>query len=266
MISVMTLNIWNDQGPWVKRSKLIQEEIEQLKPDLIGMQEVLLGEEVNLLEDLLSGTSYHQDFTLPMSNWPREGVKGGNAIASRWPILDRVELLLPFVNGDERRSALFCILDTPHGHICIAVTHLNWRVDHGFVRERQVVAIANQLKALTPRSGYPPILIGDFNSVPDSAEVRFLTGRQSLHEMSIFLRDAWTHGGDGSLGLTWSSMNPYIPRWLEPDRRIDYIFVGAPQKDGGGEILSCRRICDQPQEGVWPSDHFGLYAELETMA
>jgi len=39
-LRVMTLNIWNDEGPWEERSHLIRKQIEKLDPDLIGFQEV----------------------------------------------------------------------------------------------------------------------------------------------------------------------------------------------------------------------------------
>jgi hypothetical protein len=29
-----------------------------------------------------------------------------------------------------------------------------------------------------------------------------------------------------------------------------------------GDILSCKIVCDEAENGVWPSDHFGLLAEL----
>lgn len=42
-ISVLNLNIWHDCGPWEKRCKALREWIALLKPDIIGLQEVLLG-------------------------------------------------------------------------------------------------------------------------------------------------------------------------------------------------------------------------------
>ena len=29
-----------------------------------------------------------------------------------------------------------------------------------------------------------------------------------------------------------------------------------------GEPLASRVVLDEPRDGVWPSDHFGVYAEL----
>lgn len=261
-ISVMTLNIWNDQGPWPDRARIIRQEIGTLKPDLIGFQEILRGAGVDLLEEVLAGTSYHRDFVVAAESWPRSGVVAGNAIASRWPISDRAELVLPNEDGYEKRAALYCTIESPFGPLCFGTTHLNWRFDHGVIRERQVVALADHLMSMCASIEFPPILTGDFNAIPESSEIRYLKGLQSLQGKSVFLRDAWACAGDGSAGLTLSRRNPYVPHWLEPDRRIDYIFVGPPQPDGTGDILSCKIVCASEQMGVWPSDHFGLYAEL----
>lgn len=265
-ISVMTLNIWNDQGPWPQRVRLIRDEIEILDPDLIGFQEVLQGEDLDLLDDILVGTSYHRDFVGTIESWPRSGVDFGNAIASRWPILSRSEFILPNVEGNETRAALYCTIESPFGLVCFGCTHLNWKVDQGAIRERQVVALVDRLMAECDSIDFPPILVGDFNAVPESAEIRYLKGLQSLDGKSIYLRDAWSHAGGGSEGLTWSRSNPYVMQWLDPDRRIDYIFVGLPQPDGLGEILSCKIVFDSQHEGIWPSDHFGVYAELQAEA
>jgi hypothetical protein len=29
-------------------------------------------------------------------------------------------------------------------------------------------------------------------------------------------------------------------------------------------VTHCRVVCDDEQDGVWPTDHFGVYAELRT--
>ena len=108
----------------------------------------------------------------------------------------------------------------------------------------------------------PPLLLGDFNAEPDSAEIRYVTGRQSLGERSVAFLDAWQVAGDGGPGFTWSNTNDHARPNLEPDRRIDYVFAGFPRRDGTGQILRCRVVCDAAEDGVWPSDHFGVYAEL----
>ena len=124
------------------------------------------------------------------------------------------------------------------------------------------MALCDFARQAAPERGFPPLLVGDFNAEPDSAEIRYVTGLQSLEGRSVCFLDAWRRAGDGGRGLTWSNRNPYARGEREPDRRIDYVFAGLPRKDGLGQILACRVVCDDEQGGVWATDHFGVYAEL----
>jgi endonuclease/exonuclease/phosphatase family metal-dependent hydrolase len=65
-------------------------------------------------------------------------------------------------------------------------------------------------------------------------------------------------------GFTWDNRNPYAASVHEPDRRIDYIFVGYPVPGGVGRVERCRVVCDKPEGEIWPSDHLGVFAEIRT--
>ena len=67
------------------------------------------------------------------------------------------------------------------------------------------------------------------------------------------------------LGFTWARRNPFTGklRWLEPDRRIDYIFVTPMRRDGRGEIVRCDLVFAEPDaDGCFGSDHFGVMADI----
>ncbi len=269
-LSVLTLNIWNEDGPWKERAPLIRSWIERLDPDVIGLQEVLQGPGVDQALEVLGERGYALAYGRAIDFWNNAEPDGsnpvgfGNAVASRWPIAEQEVAPLPDAGDGERRVAMSVTIDAPVGPISFTSTHLNFRFHHGAVRERQVAALAELVLRRRPRGGFPPILVGDFNAEPDSTEIRYVSGLHALDGRSLYLRDAWTHAGDGGPGTTWSDRNPYTRPWLEPDRRIDYVFVGPPQANGVGSIESCRVVCDEAREGVWPSDHFGVYTELRT--
>lgn len=267
-LSILTLNLWHDAGPYAERARRIQEWLDRLDPDLIGFQEALRGPGRDQVAELLEGRGYQLDFVCaaalerPGHAFPKG--EFGNAVASRWPIADREELRLPDAGDGETRAALAVTVDAPVGPVGLTCTHLNWKFRHGAVRERQVVAVCDLALRRRPRGGFPPLLVGDFNAEPDSAEMRYVTGRQSLEGRSVAFLDAWPTAGDGGAGITWSNANPYARSALEPDRRIDYIFAGFPVRSGVGMLESCRVVCDDGRDGIWPSDHFGVYAELRT--
>lgn len=263
-LSVLTLNIWNNDGPWKERAPLIREWIEGVDPDVIGFQEVLVGPGVDQAREVLGERGYALEFAVARAFWKDPSLEFGNAVASRWPIIKREAVGLPDSGDGETRVALSVTIDAPFGPLALTCTHLNWRFHHGWVRERQIRAVGELLLRRRPRDGFPPLLVGDMNAEPDSSEMRYARGLHALEGTSLYLRDAWLEAGSGSDGVTWSNRNEYARIAREPDRRIDYIYVGPPRRNGIGRVERCRVVCDDPRAGVWPSDHFGLHAELRT--
>jgi endonuclease/exonuclease/phosphatase family metal-dependent hydrolase len=53
-------------------------------------------------------------------------------------------------------------------------------------------------------------------------------------------------------------------RWTWPKlgRRIDYVFVRCGDRGPTLDVSACERIFDDPVDGVWASDHFGVVADL----
>lgn len=267
-LSVLTLNVWNRDGDWPARRTALRRSIAELNPDLIGFQELLRGESFDQLAELLEGTDYHGTFEQSSPFWMDPTLEFGNGIASRWPISERHPLTLPHAEDFERRVVLAVRVASPFGPLCFATTHLNYQLHHGHVRLRQVVALAEHVSALATPLGFPPIVTGDFNAEPDSDEIRFMSGLHVHGSASVHFRDAFRVAraleGSAEPGFTWSHRNPHTENWYEPDRRIDYVFVAPPGPGGLGHVLDCRVVCDAPVDGVWPTDHFGVLAELAT--
>jgi endonuclease/exonuclease/phosphatase family metal-dependent hydrolase len=192
------------------------------------------------------------------------GLEFGNALLSRHPILEHQVLRLPGEESGETRCVLYAKLASPHGEVPVFVTHLNWKLHHGSVRVRQIKRLVEFVdERAAPGKTFPPVLMGDFNAEPESDEIRWLRGFATLDGQSVFFADAWAYGGDGGPGFTFDRRNPYAARSHEPPRRIDYIFVRGPDSHFVGEPLTTRVVFDQPDpDGVWASDHFGLYSEI----
>jgi endonuclease/exonuclease/phosphatase family metal-dependent hydrolase len=264
-LRVLTLNLWHDQGPWPARAARIRAWLDRLDPDVAGFQEALRGPAFDQVAALLEHRLPHRDYVEAATLRRSSGdLAFGNAIASRWPIVGRETARLPDRGDHETRAVLHCDIDAPFGPLSFTCAHLHWRLHHGAVRCRQVAAIAEQVIARRPKDGFPPVLVGDLNAEPDSDEIRFLTGLHPLDGKSVLFYDAWRFAGDGGPGITWSNRNPYARTALEPNRRIDYVLAGYPLANGLGHIERCRVVCDDAQDGVWPSDHFGVYAELRS--
>lgn len=276
-LRVATLNIWNKSGPWPQRLALIRREIQRLEPAILGLQEVLRFAPAGLdsfvpTPAACQATEIADDFdytvAYALASDYGHGLKFGNALLSRFPILEERVFVLPGLESGESRSLLYARLDTPLGELPIFVTHLNWKLHHGSIRLRQVRFIAERVAELAPvRSrSLPPVLMGDFNADPDADEIRFLRGLAVVDEESVFFADAWAYGADGRAGATFDRSNDYARVAREPSRRIDYIFVRGPDAQLRGEPMKTELAFATPEVGasgsVWPSDHFGLVSEV----
>ncbi len=268
MLSVLTLNLWHDSGPYERRAGLIREWVDRLDPDLIGFQEALRGPDADQTTELLDGRGYHVEYKGSVPFWKEEsrwrGGEFGNAVASRWPIAEREEASLSDAGEGEKCTAISVTVESPFGEVGFTCSHLHWKFRDGTTRETQVRELCDFALRRRPKSGFPPILVGDFNAEPESAEIRYVKGLQSFEGHSIAMLDAWAVAGDGGPGHTWVNRNPYARDVLEYDRRIDYILTGFPILNGVGKLEACRVVCNEPQDSVWPTDHLGVYAELRT--
>jgi hypothetical protein len=101
-------------------------------------------------------------------------------------------------------------------------------------------------------------MLDDFNDSPDSAALRFWTGRQSLAALSVHYQDAWTAVHPEAAGHTFSPANPLVRAGelpLECGRRSDNILVRSGPYGPSLAVADARLILDQPADGVWAGDH-----------
>ena len=220
-LRVATLNIWNRSGPWPERLRLIREQLRALDPDVLGLQEVLRtispGEDPHgmwhakpaanhdLTADqasaIAAGSHPHVAYAAAMDYG--NGLLFGNAVASKHPILETKAFELPGKETGEARALLYTLVDHPKGKLPLFVTHLNWKLHHGAVRTRQIVAICECIKELShidEGDRLPPVLVGDFNADPDSDEMRYMRGLTTIEGRTVYFADAWIYGGDGTPG------------------------------------------------------------------
>ena len=276
VLRVATINVWNKSGPWPSRLTLIRRELERLAPEIVGLQEVLrfrpdaaveppLTAENDQLTEIADGLGYRLAYGVASDYG--NGLKFGNGLLSRHPIAFEQTFQLPGSESGETRSLLYALCETPHGSLPVFVTHLNWKLHQGSIRQRQVEFIAQRVAELAPIGGprLPPVLLGDFNAAPEADEIRFLTGLCALSEKTVYFADAWTYAGSGP-GYTYDRANHYAAKAREPSRRIDYIFVRGPDRQFRGEPLRAELAFNAVELGgaepIWPSDHFGVVADL----
>jgi endonuclease/exonuclease/phosphatase family metal-dependent hydrolase len=263
-VRVLTLNLWGRRGAWDRRRAVLVEALRDLRPDLVAFQEAVVTEEYDQAADLLGPDFHlaHQKEREPGQDGVERGQ--GTSIGSRWMLGDVRELDLHVTSRTAgfACTTLIAEVDAPFGQLLLANHVPSWQLDFERERELQALAAARALEELAGNRHV--VLAGDLTADPASAGTRFLCGRQSLDGTSVCYRDAWESVHGSEPGETFTPRNPLVRDWDWPFRRLDYVLVRCGRHGGPTlEIIGCELVLDEPVNGVWASDHFGVVADLE---
>lgn len=266
-IRIATLNLWNSDNTGhlqIGRLHAAAEALTQLDADIVALQEVSMtladvGERTNAAHWLAARTGHGHVLVHRYADTPDEGL----AFLARTPLQHRP---LP----DEIDIALRIETTIDDGSLALTNVHLDWR--SALTRERQIVDIAT-LIAHEPGGDRYEILLGDFNSYPESSVYQFVAGQQSLHGQATV---PWH-----DLARTWAELAGFAPaatldfgrnpRWrdapaLDRPARVDWILV----RDTFAAGLVSPTLTDAgtfgdvatPIARVVPSDHYGVHADI----
>jgi endonuclease/exonuclease/phosphatase family metal-dependent hydrolase len=269
-VRVLTWNLWWRFGRWQERLEVIAGVLAEIDADLCGLQEVWADDDGNEARVLAERLGMHVSWVPSPApeRWQRRlgdpTVTIGNAVLSRWPIVDQGHLHLPpGTEADEGRTAMLAEIAWPDGRILMFNTQLNSAPSHSAVRVEQVAALAELIGGQVA-DGFPVVLTGDFNAMPGSDEVRLMEGHLTAPAIpDLLLIDAWRYAAADDPGLTWNRGNPHVAATFEPSARIDYVFVGPPGPTGQGRVTSVGVFGNEARDGVWPSDHAGVAVDLQ---
>jgi endonuclease/exonuclease/phosphatase family metal-dependent hydrolase len=264
---VLTFNLWAMHGDWPARREVIAAEMRRLDPDIAVFQESTVLPGYDQVTDVL-GDGYH---VAHQQGRTADGV--GASMACRWP-LTRVRQhflhVTPRVDPAEPWIGSVALADveasTPYGRLLLAHFIPSWRFQLAYERELQSTATARLIEdAVTADRPDHVLLIGDFSTEPETSMLQFWCGRRSLEGRSVAYRDAWeaAHGPGG--GVTFAAGNPLRAEEKirhELGRRMDYVFVRMDEWGPTLAVDDCSLILNEPIDGVWASDHYGVTAVL----
>lgn len=251
-LAVMSFNLRyaaaHDGHPWSRRLPVMAELIARESPAVIGTQEGLIDQLLELM-DALPG----------WYEWTGEGRRGGNDDEFSAVIFDSA--VLTAIEADN-----FWLSRTPdvpgskdwHSSLPRMVTRVKFRVagrtepvtifnthfDHRSADARWHAA--EILAGRAAAEDAPVIVTGDFNAAPGSPEYGVLTGPESP------LADTWQSAGR-RVGTDYGTFHGYRGPTAGGDH-IDWILSsGALEVDAVG-------VNPYARDGEYPSDHFPLQA------
>lgn len=259
-ITVVTLNVWGQEGDWPARRGVLREGLQQLSPDVVAVQEAIVTPDYDQVADLLP-PGYH---IVHQKGRSPDGT--GCSIASRLPLgnlhqgfLHVTERLDPDHGWIGSIAVVEVIAPHPTGELLLVHLKPSWQPGYKRERELQSLQASEFLQRVLAGKDLPVILLGDFDAAPDAASIRFWIGRETLDGLRADYIDTWQAIHPDDDGHTFTPRNPLVSQgeWIEEKgRRIDYIFVR------GMGVKNCSLVFDKPVDGVWASDHFGVAADL----
>lgn len=231
-VRVLSYNIHHAEGTDGKLDlPRIAKIITSAKPDLVALQEIDFKTDrtggVDQAAELAKLTKLH---VAPGDNIDYGGGRYGNAVLSRWPIIEHKNHKLPN-DGGEQRGVLMVEVDPGDGmpRLQFLGTHLDHRPAEG---ER--LASATFINQLAAEPNGPGILAGDLNAVPASETLKRF-------------ENAW-------MNPTAERQLPTIPS-KTPARQIDYVLCRPSENWRMVEA----KVLDEPVA----SDHRPLLVVLE---
>jgi endonuclease/exonuclease/phosphatase family metal-dependent hydrolase len=250
---LLTINTWKCDGAYTARLALLVQQIRVLSPDVILLQEVFrtLDNQFNTIRYLVNHLNLHSSF-LPMRRNIRtvEGQQkdsfSGMACLSKHPIHYTEVVKLPSNEADGGRVGQLIKIKIQENYYLFGNIHLSFLRDSDALKMNQLDVMLERMATHTAAKAY--FLGGDMNSVPTSATIQHLL----LHPL-FRIRDTYLAVGNQDNGFTiLSEENPAI------GKRIDYIFSLSRETVPHLPILDSTVTLNQSENGIFPSDHFGV--------
>jgi endonuclease/exonuclease/phosphatase family metal-dependent hydrolase len=186
----------------------------------------------------------------PPEHADQAGVLLGVGLVSRWPIEAVRRHELPVSHRQVPPAALEARIEHPETPFDVVVAATEWEPDFADDHLDQARRLAELLSVDT---GVPRLLLADLNC--DASQPEFAP----LAEVAD---DTWELGGGDPNAVTLSSAVPFAPleATKEIDRRIDHILLRRGSDDA--VAVDGAFTVDAPVDGLFPSDHFPVVADL----
>jgi endonuclease/exonuclease/phosphatase family metal-dependent hydrolase len=176
------------------------------------------------------------------------GFVEGPAVLSRYPIVSSDATELAACGMAYRRMVVCARVAAPVGPVDVCSAHTS----ASLCEHRSLVALLRRRDAAVPL-----VLTGDLNARPEDRAIRVLVRK-------LGLVDAFAAANPGAPGFTVRQ----APRESRPtaQRRVDYVLA-RPAKGGSLRVAASWIVMRTPDRGpdlrmLWPSDHYGVLADL----
>ncbi|MGH0943243.1 endonuclease/exonuclease/phosphatase family protein [Bacillus mycoides] len=252
---IATLNIWNHQTLWSERLEVICEEVQNVAPHILALQEVrscvTYGPKKNVAQYIADQTGYPVCVFKEYPDSPDEGL----AFLSKIPILAE-EAIWETGIEESNYCAIRIMLKYKEYKLGITNVHLNWKSSK--VRKEQMNTVNNWIK--NKGSGYE-LLCGDFNDDPHSGVHQYLISNQWI-DVAQFKENQDNIRAQPTLDY---GKNTNLIGDEKQGGRYDWVMI---QENDAFEFQNIENIsifADSvlTSSCIFPSDHYGVFVDLK---
>jgi endonuclease/exonuclease/phosphatase family metal-dependent hydrolase len=240
------LNLEQDHRRWEKRRRLIVDQLTALSPDIFAMNEISVPSQTGRWLQSQATARIGKRFALVQQTKTNTSSRiEGEGLLTRFPVLETGNL-------DYRTQdyvALVARMEIEDRIVDVYVTHLYMSRGDESLRIFQVQQLLEWIDARDDADAQ--IVCGDFNAAPDKPAAQLMAKTFTATQSAP---TAFTPLADDTGGIAH-------PDWARMDRSIDYIWLRGPiaALDSG----VCFDIPDAADKTLWPSDHAGVWADLD---
>ncbi|HXV81625.1 MAG TPA: endonuclease/exonuclease/phosphatase family protein [Candidatus Binatia bacterium] len=246
ILRIATLNLEQNHKRWPARRELIVQQWGELNPDMLALNEIYVPDQTGRWLQRAAAERLNSRYILvQQSKVGEDSVTQAEGLLTHYPVIETTNL-------DYRSHdcvALAARFEIDGRRLDVYVTHLIAAHVEDTARQYQVGQLREWIR--TRADADFSIVCGDFNAAPDQPSIRLMSAgfRPTQTQPTAFTP------------LQEPAGKPTHPEWQRFDRCIDYIWITESIKVQASGLCFNRPVPDDL--ALWPSDHVGVWADLE---
>ena len=246
ILRIATLNLEQNHKRWEARRELIAAQLKEVKPDVWALNEIHVPSQTGRWLQQAAGKVLGTKYALLQQSKAGEDARvEAEGLLTRYPAIETANLDYRLHNC----VALTARFELGGRFLDVYVTHLIATRVEDAARQYQVA----QLLEWIDRRGEADrsVVCGDFNATPEQASIRLM---REVFQPTQTQPTAFTP-------LREPGGQPTHPEWQRLDRCFDYVWVSKAMNVKASGLCFNQAAKDDPD--LWPSDHIGVWADLE---
>ena len=246
ILRIATLNLEQNHKCWQARRELIVQQLDELRPAMLALNEIHLPEQTGRWLQRSAAERLNTRYALlQQSKVGDDSRTEAEGLLTRYPVTETASL-----DYRSHNCVAFAARFEIDGRLLdVYVTHLIAARVEDAARQYQAEQLLEWMQ--TRCDADFSVVCGDFNAAPDQPSIRL---------MSVALRPSQTQP-TAFTPLQETGGSPTHPEWERFDRCIDYLWVTESIAVRASGLCFNKPAPDNP--ALWPSDHVGVWADLE---